>query len=267
MKLTIITINRNNSDGLRKTIESVISQTYKGFEYIVIDGASTDKSIDVVLSYKDKISYWVSEPDTGIYNAMNKGIRKANGDYLLFLNSGDYLVDETVIESVFVERPQSDIVCCRCNVSQDGKVIWVSNPPQRVTFATLFFQGLNHQSTFIKRSLLMELGLYDESFKYNADIDFWYRSIILNNASTQRVDVIMTNYNLEGISMTESSTFRFQEEHAKIRNMPILNNIFPDYERWKEERRNYFILNWIEHHPLIMRCLLVLYKIEKKIKR
>ena len=163
MKLSIITINRNNAGGLKKTIESVVSQTFDNIEYIIIDGASTDKSIDVILSHKDKISYWVSEPDTGIYNAMNKGIRKANGDYLLFLNSGDYLVDETVIESVFVERPQSDIVCCRCNVSQDGKVIWVSNPPQRVTFATLFFQGLNHQSTFIKRSLFMDLGLYDES--------------------------------------------------------------------------------------------------------
>ena len=89
MKLSIITINRNNAAGLRRTIESVVSQTYTEFEYIIIDGASTDESVDVIKEYADKITFWVSEPDNGIYNAMNKGILKAKGEYLLFLNSGD----------------------------------------------------------------------------------------------------------------------------------------------------------------------------------
>lgn len=79
MKLSIITINRNNAAGLRRTIESVVSQTYTDFEYIIIDGASTDGSVEVIKEYSDKITYWVSEPDTGIYNAMNKGILKAQG--------------------------------------------------------------------------------------------------------------------------------------------------------------------------------------------
>ena len=108
--LSIITINRNNAAGLRKTIESVVSQTYTDFDYIIIDGASTDESVDVIKEYADRITYWVSEPDTGIYNAMNKGILKANGEYCLFLNSGDWLYDNDVLNDVFSISPTEDIV-------------------------------------------------------------------------------------------------------------------------------------------------------------
>ena len=89
MKLSVITINFNNRDGLRKTIESVVNQTYNDFEYIIIDGGSTDGSVDVIKEYADRIDYWVSEPDKGIYNAMNKGIDVAKGEYCIFMNSGD----------------------------------------------------------------------------------------------------------------------------------------------------------------------------------
>ena len=113
MKLSIISINRNNASGLRKTIESVVSQTYTDFEYIIIDGASTDGSIGVInefatplnLPQREKkehpIINWISELDSGIYNAMNKGILKASGEYLLFLNSGDYLYNSEVLKNVF----------------------------------------------------------------------------------------------------------------------------------------------------------------------
>src|SRR6478735_12082706 len=95
--LTIITINRNNGAGLQKTIDSVVQQSYLDLEFIVIDGASSDNSVDILKKYSGKCS-WVSEQDSGIYNAMNKGIAKANGDYLLFLNSGDCLADNTVLQ-------------------------------------------------------------------------------------------------------------------------------------------------------------------------
>ena len=98
MILSIITINRNNSTGLEKTMRSVASQSFKDFEYIVIDGASTDKSVDVVKKYESGFSHlkWVSEPDNGIYNAMNKGLRMATGDYIQILNSGDCLASENI---------------------------------------------------------------------------------------------------------------------------------------------------------------------------
>ena len=91
-KISIITINYNNCEGLRRTIESVVNQTCRDFEYIIIDGGSTDGSVDVIKRYADNIDYWVSEPDKGIYNAMNKGIRMATGDYVQILNSGDMFV-------------------------------------------------------------------------------------------------------------------------------------------------------------------------------
>ena len=100
MKLSIITINYNNRDGLQKTIDSVVSQTYKNFEWIIIDGGSTDGSKELIEQYQDHCAYWCSEPDKGIYNAMNKGIEKAIGDYSLFLNSGDRLHDDTVIDKI-----------------------------------------------------------------------------------------------------------------------------------------------------------------------
>ena len=101
MKLSIITINFNDAKGLEKTIQSVINQTYKDFEYIVVDGASTDGSVDVIKKYSNKLTHWVSEPDTGIYNAMNKGTRMASGEYCLYLNSGDFLADNDVLEKAF----------------------------------------------------------------------------------------------------------------------------------------------------------------------
>ena len=89
MLFSIITINYNNSEGLRQTIDSVVSQTYHEYEYIVIDGGSTDGSVDIIGFFSDKVDYWVSEKDRGIYHAMNKGVAQAHGDYCIFMNSGD----------------------------------------------------------------------------------------------------------------------------------------------------------------------------------
>ena len=108
MKLSIITINYNNKNGLQKTIDSVISQTFKDFEWIIIDGGSTDGSKELIEKYSQHITYWVSEPDKGIYNAMNKGIKVAKGEYLFFLNSGDYLVQPNTINQIFTQSPNTD---------------------------------------------------------------------------------------------------------------------------------------------------------------
>ena len=99
-KYSIITINYNNADGLRRTIESVVSQTFDDYEYVIIDGGSTDGSVDVIKEYENKISYWVSEKDGGIYNAMNKGVKASNGEYLIFMNSGDVFYRDKVLEDI-----------------------------------------------------------------------------------------------------------------------------------------------------------------------
>lgn len=109
-KLSIITVNLNNREGLRKTIESVICQSFSDYEYIIIDGGSTDGSKELIELYQNKVTYWISETDKGIYNAMNKGIKTGKGDYCLFLNSGDWLVNSTVIEKEFSDSKQADII-------------------------------------------------------------------------------------------------------------------------------------------------------------
>lgn len=267
MKLSIITINYNNRSGLRKTVESVFAQTYCDFEYIIVDGASTDGSkeyLDIIKANnkKDNLQI-VSEPDTGIYNAMNKGIRLAKGEYCLFLNSGDFLVAPDVMERVFSQPIYADILCAKCNVSDKGKVIWTSNPPQNVTFGTLYFVGLAHQSTFIKRVLFDAVGLYDETYKYNADTEFWYRAIIIHNATTQRVDVVTTDYNLDGVSATHKNDVSFKEEHRRIKSNPLFAKFIPDYEQWRREKSVVNEYVWINSHPVLRRLLHLIHHIVK----
>lgn len=274
VKLSIVTINRNNASGLRKTMESVFSQTYRDFEYIVIDGASTDGSVDVIKELAEKITFpsgrdrvgsfnWLSEPDSGVYQAMNKGIKKAKGEYLLFLNSGDFLIAPDVLERVFASSPFADILCCRCNVSDSNKVVWSSNPPRHVTFGTLYIVGLAHQSTFIKRALFDKYGLYREDFKYNSDIAFWYKAIIDNHASTQTIDIVTTDYNLEGISSKECNSAQYNHEKEEI--LHPYNRFTPDYKAWQQERKILDKYQWLERHNLIQRCLALCYKVLKRI--
>ena len=149
MKLSIITINYNNASGLRKTIESVVNQTSLEFEYIVIDGASTDGSIEIIKEFKDKITFWVSEPDTGIYNAMNKGIHSAKGKYCQFLNSGDSLVPPNVTESMLFNLPDSGIVIGNMlKKLTSGKIIRDKGPrnKKRKRFAKFYSKNIsNHK--------------------------------------------------------------------------------------------------------------------------
>lgn len=269
MKLSIVTINYNNIDGLKKTVESVVSQTNHEFEYIIVDGASTDGGAEYLKEIGDK-SYpfelkLISEKDTGIYNAMNKGVRMAKGEYVLMLNSGDYLVASDVLDRVFAARPQADIVCAKCNVSDNGVVVWTSNPPKFVTLSTLYFGGLAHQSTFIRKCLFSRLGLYREDFRYNSDIEFWYRSIILGGASTENVDVVLTDYNLDGISSKEHTNKQYKDEIAAILSNPILQRCIPDYDVWAREKRELAEYKWINKHPLLRKLLRIDYKIRKRL--
>ena len=267
MKLSIITINYNNAEGLRKTMESVLSQTYKDFEYVVVDGVSTDSSVDIIrasaLQAEGLEITWISEPDKGIYNAMNKGIRMATGEYLLFLNSGDFLISEDVLEKVFENECSADILCARCNVSDNGKVVWTSNPPEKVTFGTLYMVGLAHQSTFIRKSLFEQYGYYDESFRYNADIEFWYRTIVDNAASTQKIDVITTDYNLDGVSEKKKNDPVFMGEHKRILAKPIYQKILPDYKHYKSIIPIVQEYQWINKYSFLRRILRYIHKVVK----
>ena len=222
MKLSVITINYNNRDGLRKTIESVVNQTYKDFEYIVIDGGSTDGSVDVIKEYAGKIDYWVSEPDKGIYNAMNKGIDVAKGEYLNFMNSGDTFCNNDTVECVFIKNNQSDIICG--NTMMPTK----HEPPNEITFKTMFSGTICHQSAFIKTSLMRKYR-YDENLKIVADRKFFIEALILGNSSYSAIDVDVVNYDINGLS--SNNRFLSDYEHSKVIEELIPERIRLDYAR------------------------------------
>lgn len=198
-KLSIITINYNNLVGLKKTVESVVNQTWQEFEYIVIDGRSTDGSAAFIESQSETIDYWVSEQDQGIYNAMNKGIAQASGEYLLFLNSGDYLYDDKVLAQSVSHLTSYDLVCFDMEVLGREKPS-VFSAPDAVRFSDLYFDFLPHPTTFIKKELFATVGLYDESFAIISDWKFFILALFKYNCSYTKINEILSTFYADGIS-------------------------------------------------------------------
>jgi glycosyltransferase involved in cell wall biosynthesis len=200
--LSIITINLNNREGLRKTIESVIAQTFKKIQYIIIDGGSTDGSVDVIKEYADNINYWVSETDNGYANAHNKGIKQSTGDYLLFLNSGDYLSETTVLSDAFKYSFDEEIIYGDLYFETAGADFVLKEYPSKLTFDFFFShnESLPHPSSFIKKSLFLKVGLYGEKLKIVNDWEFWMKAIFLHQATYKRIPVAISVFNTEGMS-------------------------------------------------------------------
>lgn len=242
MKFSIITINFNNRDGLRKTIESVVNQTFQDYEYIIIDGGSTDGSVEVIKEYADRIDYWVSEPDKGIYNAMNKGILKAHGEYLNFMNSGDFFNNPNVLTDVAKEL-KADIGV-GAYFKGNNTSAWYY-PYTDATFFHLFKGTFNHQSSFIKHKLFNNC-LYNENLKIVADWEFFVKKLILNNHSFQTLNVYIVNYDANGISNNMENTY--QKERQEVIHKLIPQRIINDYDSIKNiEYELWNILPQIPH--------------------
>jgi Glycosyltransferases involved in cell wall biogenesis len=198
MKYSIITVNFNNAEQLEQTIISVIDQNYKDYEYIIIDGGSTDNSVSIIQKYSSNINYWISEKDKGIYNGMNKGIAVAKGDYCLFLNSGDTFYNNDVL-SKCANNLAGDFICGNANLLYPkGTAIWES--PENID-ETFFAQRLSlcHQSLFILTQLLKKRP-YDESYRIAADFEQVLYESLVNKAVYSKIDTIICNYRLDGIS-------------------------------------------------------------------
>ena len=210
MKLSIITINYNNRAGLHKTIESVVSQSCNDFEYIIIDGNSLDGSVDVIKKYSDRIDYWVSEPDKGIYNAMNKGIDVAKGEYCIFLNSGDSFCDYQTLSLSLPFLDGTDVIAGYSKLDTGE----IGNLPKEITLQSLYnHQQPCHQSSFIKTELLKKYR-YDEKYKLVSDWKFFIQIFIYDNCSYKPIDVFVSVYDTSGISST--NRMLIDEEHVKV---------------------------------------------------
>lgn len=198
-KLSIITINYNNADGLYKTAESVRKQTCKQFEWIVIDGGSTDNSVEIIRKYETDISNWVSERDKGIYNAMNKGVSYASGEYCLFLNSGDILFSEDSIKRLLTFDLTADIISS--NLMKKGQNYTYAVLPDCITYNFMIGTSLPHPSTLIKRDHLIK-NPYNENYKIISDWAFFFDELIIRDASYQHLDFPLSVFFLDGISNT-----------------------------------------------------------------
>ncbi len=238
-KLSIITINYNNLEGLKRTVESVVNQTWQEFEYIVIDGGSTDGSTVYIESQSEHIDYWVSEPDKGIYNAMNKGIAKATGEYLLFLNSGDYLNDAMVLEKNHHHLKEKEIIYFNIKEIRED-LLRIKKCPEQITFSYMCKDSIPHQSTFIRKSLFKIIGSYDENLKIVSDWKFFLIAFGKYNATYQYIDDDFSTFYLDGISSHNDNYQLLLQEKAMI--------IGSEFSIFMSETKEYFKLKEIVYN-------------------
>lgn len=263
MKLSVITINRNNAVGLRKTIESVVNQTFKDFEFIVVDGDSDDGSADVIRKYADKITFWVSEKDTGIYNAMNKGVRKAVGEYTLMLNSGDFFVDDKVLERIKDELDGTDIVQGNTVSCIEGKMVRNRGYGRSdISFLDVQRGFFLHQAAFCKRRLFDEFGYFDESYKYVSDTIFFVKTLGYGGASFKYVDVDVADFDSTGFSSSKNDKIR-KEYHDE--EMMMQHELFPGrlYDFCIDSEKKIALYDELHKHTLIWKTVMLLKIISK----
>lgn len=219
LKISIITVCLNVKNEIERTLLSVFNQTYENFELIVIDGVSTDGTIDVIEKYKNKISVFVSEPDTGIYNAMNKGVERASGDFLVFLNAGDELYDENVLKNIVnVIARNNDVKFIFGDAqiySEKGLPLKIVTRENINNISSFLRYDFIHQSCFYHKSLF-ENKKYDETFKISGDSDFNLNYVMKNNFPALYYPVILSKFYLGGISSVKETREVMKKEHKKI---------------------------------------------------
>lgn len=257
-KISIITINYNDAEGLRKTLASVASQTYTDIEHIIIDGGSTDGSVEVIREYEQSLVSspspfasrlkWISEPDKGIYDAMNKGVAKSSGEYLLFLNGGDALASPTAIEDVCPHLNDANFVIGRSYFSCEGKRCDASPllSERDMSMYYMYLHGINHQSAFIRRNLLIDTP-YDTRVKINADWLFFVQTIVMQSATVKFVDLFFSDFDLTGVSSNNESVLKEREEVLK---QVLPERIARDYIQISPHYYEVIRLQWLLNHPI-----------------
>lgn len=254
-KISIITVNYNDAEGLRKTLASVASQTYTDIEHIIVDGASTDGSVDIIREYETvnltsihplRI-VWISEKDNGIYDAMNKGVAMSSGEYLLFLNGGDALASPTAIEDVCPYLNDEDFIIGRSYFSIEGKRCGASPllSEKDMSMYYMYLHGINHQSAFIRRSLLINAP-YDTSVRISADWLFFVQTIVMQSATVKFVDLFFSDFDLTGVSSNNEAV---QKEREEVLKKVLPERIARDYIQIAPHYYEVIRLQWLLNHP------------------
>lgn len=234
-KITVVTISYNARNYIEQTILSVVRQDYDNVEYIIIDGGSTDGTVDIIKKYDDRLSLWLSETDKGIYDAMNKGIENATGQYTIFMNAGDYFYDDRVLSNVS-QQLDADIVTGAHAGLDENQKLRVEYEPQNITFKYLFLKTLHHQASFIRTELLKKYK-YDESLRIASDWKFFLQTIILDNCSVKILRDVIDVYDKFGISATQKELG--DKERADVLRALFPQRILEDYRLMPSTDRAY----------------------------
>lgn len=221
MKISIITVCFNAKDTIEETFLSVINQTYKNFEYIVIDGASSDGTLEIIDKYKENISYILSESDKGVYEAMNKGLKRATGDFIFFLNANDAFYDEHILEKVvqtLKENPERKILFGDISrVSEDKKTKTIEKYAKVQNVFYFINNNICHQCIFYHKSLFEQFGGYSEEYQIFSDWDFNIKCMSKNNVPSIYLPIPIANFQMGGIC-TNNGKYKkiYREEHEKL---------------------------------------------------
>lgn len=263
-KVSIITVNRNNAEGLEQTIKSVIRQTYTNYEFILIDGASTDNSVDVIKQYSDQLSFWISEKDTGIFNAMNKGIKQATGDYCYFLNSGDTFFSDNVLAEVFGSQTYSSPFINGHQINDFGN--YTQRVPclnRNLTLFDFYWGTIKHQATFIRRNLFDQYGLYDENLRITSDWKFFLQTIGLHNEQPIFVDIDIVRFEWNGLSTNPELTTSHTKERTVVLDECVSKSIQNDYEHFHEMSDYKYVVDVMKKSRIATFLIKILVKIFK----
>jgi len=216
--ISIVTVVYNGGNFLEKTIKSVLSQSYENIEYIIVDGASSDNTLDIIKKYKDKISIVVSEKDDGLYDAMNKGLKLASGDFINFMNAGDILYTKDVVKNIVCSMDNIDtLYYARAKVISES-VGWIYPPYETNDYKKWLSLNLpNHQSMFFPKSFYKDF-FYDLRLKIGADDD--YKLFALNRCRVEFIDEIFVEFSRDGVSSNHKSLKLFNQriKESFIRN-------------------------------------------------
>lgn len=245
IKISIVSVVYNASDTIEDMIKSVIAQDYSNFEFIIMDGGSVDGTVDIIKKYSSQITYWQSERDNGIYDAMNKAIMYVSGDYLQFIGADDFFVDSSVISRVIEEiEPDTDLFST-CVTYVDENTGSEVTPGHFVTkFGHLSFRWIQHGGLYVK-TILMKKYMFDERYKVAADFKFILQCL-QDNCKVQYSEVVSIYFSQSGVSS------RSYDDICKLENIQISNELHLDLQYktqtfWKVYLNKWGILPFIKN--------------------
>lgn len=229
--ISIITVVYNGEKFIEQTIKSVLQQTYKNVEYIIIDGGSTDNTVNIVKKYDEYISYWKSESDSGIYDAMNKGITLCNGEIIGIINSDDWYEPKTleIIAEHYVKYPETDVFHGVLRFIKNEKEYFVRGSNNGAIFDGMF----EHPTYFIKRRIYDKFGLYSLHYKSASDLDYICK-LTISNVKFLFIPTIFTNFRVGGISNSQKShleTLKIKRKYRFIGTLKYFVEILKLYIR------------------------------------